>query len=325
MNVFAEIGQIVTVPAGSGYAGVPPVVLVSRMIPTGTTFQLEKITAKVMDIGSEQITFSFRRNGTYPIHGLTNLSGAMFDDTKTMDVGEELPPGLMEIVAFNKSGTTEPGAVPAVSATCHASFSGVIHPQSKPAPLRLWDQLFPTKRSFYKKLSTCLIPVMGIGLFLGTPTYAEPQDVTPGVTTARSAKPVACVNPTTLALESCGGAGGGGGLTDAQLRATPVPVSGTFFQATQPVSLAPSTAMVNGQQAVTASAVALPANSVKEVCVKAMLANTINVYVGTAGVTITTGLELSPGDAYCVQTDNSSDLLVIASTTGASVSFAGRN
>lgn len=37
--------------------------------------------------------------------------------------------------------------------------------------------------------------------------------------------------------------GGGGGLTDAQLRATPVPVSGTFFQSTQPVSIAtmPST------------------------------------------------------------------------------------
>lgn len=32
------------------------------------------------------------------------------------------------------------------------------------------------------------------------------------------------------------GAGGGGGLTDTQLRASAVPVSGSFFQATQPVS-----------------------------------------------------------------------------------------
>lgn len=32
--------------------------------------------------------------------------------------------------------------------------------------------------------------------------------------------------------------GGSGGLTDAELRATPVPVSGTFYQATQPVSYA---------------------------------------------------------------------------------------
>lgn len=40
-----------------------------------------------------------------------------------------------------------------------------------------------------------------------------------------------------VALEPASiGGGGGGGLTDAQLRATPVPVSGTFWQATQPVS-----------------------------------------------------------------------------------------
>lgn len=127
-----------------------------------------------------------------------------------------------------------------------------------------------------------------------------------------------------------------GPLTDAQLRATPVPVSGTVtatgpltdaqLRATPvPVTDKVSTAIFNGQQAVTASAVALPSNSATEVCVKAMIGNTINVYVGTSAVTISTGLELAPGDAYCVKTDNSSDLLVIASTTGASVSFAGRN
>lgn len=33
-----------------------------------------------------------------------------------------------------------------------------------------------------------------------------------------------------------GGGGGAGGLTNTELRATPVPVSGTFWQATQPVS-----------------------------------------------------------------------------------------
>lgn len=32
------------------------------------------------------------------------------------------------------------------------------------------------------------------------------------------------------------GGGAGGSLTDAELRATPVPISGTFWQATQPVS-----------------------------------------------------------------------------------------
>jgi len=86
-----------------------------------------------------------------------------------------------------------------------------------------------------------------------------------------------------------------------------------------------STAIFNGQQAVTASAVALPSNASTEICVKALISNPINVFVGTTAVTISTGLELAPGDAYCVRTDNSADVLVIASTTGASVSFAGRN
>lgn len=63
------------------------------------------------------------------------------------------------------------------------------------------------------------------------------------------------------AIPSAGG--GGGGLTDAQLRATPVPVSGTFFQATQPVSgtFFQATQPVSGaffQATQPVSAVALP-------------------------------------------------------------------
>lgn len=55
---------------------------------------------------------------------------------------------------------------------------------------------------------------------------------------------VRCVNATGTAFEACGGAGSGG-LTNTELRATPVPVSGTFFQATQPVSIA-ATVPVSG-------------------------------------------------------------------------------
>lgn len=57
-------------------------------------------------------------------------------------------------------------------------------------------------------------------------TFGQNPLVTPGQTTAKSARPTACVNPTTFVLESCGGSAGAG-LTDAQLRATPVPISGT--------------------------------------------------------------------------------------------------
>lgn len=86
-----------------------------------------------------------------------------------------------------------------------------------------------------------------------------------------------------------------------------------------------SSALLAGQQSVTASAVALATNTTKEVCVKALLANTINVYVGPSGVTTSTGLELGPGDSYCTRVTNTNALFVIASTTGAGISWAARN
>lgn len=88
---------------------------------------------------------------------------------------------------------------------------------------------------------------------------------------------------------------------------------------------ASSTAILAGQQAVTGTAAALATNTVKQVCVKALLANTINVYVGPSGVTTSTGLELGPGDSYCTEVSNTNVLYVIASGAGPSVSWAARN
>lgn len=86
--------------------------------------------------------------------------------------------------------------------------------------------------------------------------------------------------------------------------------------------------LLNGQQAVTGTAAALPSNTTKFVCVRALIANTINVYVGTTTVTTsgsTGGFELPPGQGQCFQVGNSNQLYVIASTTGASVSWEGLN
>jgi hypothetical protein len=82
-------------------------------------------------------------------------------------------------------------------------------------------------------------------------------------------------------------------------------------------------AVLSGQQAVTAAAVALATNASKNVCLKALIGNTINVYAGPTGITISTGMELAPGDAVCLPVNNSNLLYVIASTTGASVSWIG--
>jgi hypothetical protein len=93
---------------------------------------------------------------------------------------------------------------------------------------------------------------------------------------------------------------------------------------TQPVAFATGTPF-SGQQAVTASAAALPSNAARAVCVKAASSNAISVYIGPSGVSTSTGLELEPGDKVCAPVANSNVLYVVASTTGASVSFMGVN
>jgi hypothetical protein len=77
----------------------------------------------------------------------------------------------------------------------------------------------------------------------------------------------------------------------------------------------------SGQQAVTGTAVNLGNNATTSVCVKANIANTINVYVGATGATTSTGFELAPGQGGCWNRTNTNLVFVVASTTGASVSF----
>lgn len=111
------------------------------------------------------------------------------------------------------------------------------------------------------------------------------------------------------------------------------PVSGTFFQSTQPVSIAATVgvqpvgngAVLSNQQAVTASAVALASNACRKALIKALVANTINVYVGASGITTGTGYELAPGEAVNLDITNTNLVFVIASTTGASVSWIATN
>jgi hypothetical protein len=83
--------------------------------------------------------------------------------------------------------------------------------------------------------------------------------------------------------------------------------------------------VVSGQQSVTGSAVALPSNSVKGVCVRSSSASTLKVYIGPSGVSTSTGHELNPGDSVCLPVSNTNLLYVIASTTGGTVTFIGSN
>ena len=102
-------------------------------------------------------------------------------------------------------------------------------------------------------------------------------------------------------------------------------VQGVSGGTSLPVSIAGNAAILSGQQAVTGSAVALATNTVKNICIKALLGNTINVYVGPTGVTTATGYELDPGANVCMPVTNTNLPFVIASTTGASVSWIATN
>jgi hypothetical protein len=83
-----------------------------------------------------------------------------------------------------------------------------------------------------------------------------------------------------------------------------------------------------GQQAVTASAVALPTFASTSVCVKALSTNTSPalVYVGvTSSVTTSTGYPLAASDSVCVPAQNANQVYVIASGTGSSVAILATN
>jgi hypothetical protein len=111
-------------------------------------------------------------------------------------------------------------------------------------------------------------------------------------------------------------ASGGGGSSSSVTIISPIPL---------PVNSTGNASVVSNQQAVTASAVALASNAAKEVCVHALIGNTINVYLGGAGVSDSTGMELPPGGNVCLHPNNTNLLYVIASTTGASVSWIATN
>ena len=90
--------------------------------------------------------------------------------------------------------------------------------------------------------------------------------------------------------------------------------------------IAPSR-VFSGQQAVTATSTALPSTPLYNgVVISALTTNTINVYVGPCGPTALTtsnGYPLIPGQSISYGVTNANAICVIASTTGASIAYAG--
>ena len=85
-----------------------------------------------------------------------------------------------------------------------------------------------------------------------------------------------------------------------------------------------SSTIISGQQAVTNSDVALATNTLAHgICVAALSTNAASVFIGTTGVTTSTGLELPAKASTCLSVSNSNAVHVIAAAGGSSVSWVG--
>lgn len=99
----------------------------------------------------------------------------------------------------------------------------------------------------------------------------------------------------------------------------PIPVSGSFTPGANGT-------LISGQKAVTGSAAAISTTvSCKTLTIHALSTNAISVFVGSSGVSTSTGYELAPGDSVTIPINNLDLVYTIASTTGASVQWLGTN
>lgn len=84
------------------------------------------------------------------------------------------------------------------------------------------------------------------------------------------------------------------------------------------------TALVNNQQTVTTSAVALTSGALTEgVILESLSTNTVSIFVGGAGVTTSTGIELQPGASLGVAIDDVSKIYVRCASGSPVVTWLG--
>ena len=83
-------------------------------------------------------------------------------------------------------------------------------------------------------------------------------------------------------------------------------------------------APISGQQSVTTTATALPANALQNgLIVTAAATNAGVVYVGPAGITTSTGYPLSPGMSMSYAVANSSGISILGTITTDKVEYTG--
>ncbi len=77
--------------------------VLSITIPSGGRAFIESFNARVLDAGSDQVTFSCLLNGMSIAPGYTEIQGALFDYTNAFLLGKETGPGKLVIRGTNTS------------------------------------------------------------------------------------------------------------------------------------------------------------------------------------------------------------------------------
>ena len=203
---FTRTSEIVSIPAGSGYLGTEPATILSDVVPSGVRVFFNSLFCRALDIPESQIAFGLRLNGTAPASFLHKMELTVFRGLDKFPITQEYGPGLYSIVVYNLSGTGLPHAGPSTTPLCQVGWSAMMIIPQKETPslfsgLKSLIHARPNKLKFLSLLVLCL------SLFVSQVGLAQ-SVVVPGMTSAFSATPIICVNPTTFLLESCGGGGG---------------------------------------------------------------------------------------------------------------------
>ena len=107
---FDERSDLVNVAAGAGVAGVAPQIVLTKEIPPAARALLLEMNLRLPDgAGYDQIYFQLTRNG-HSISPWDFISATQVELIPTIDIGAEFEGGLLELLAWNISGTSWPGA-----------------------------------------------------------------------------------------------------------------------------------------------------------------------------------------------------------------------
>lgn len=97
---ISQASTITTLTAGG------TVDILTIKVPSGARLFIEGLTARVIDAGSDQITFQVLRNGMSVAPGLTAIPGVLFDYTGLFTIQRDVGPGDVIVQGVNSAAAS---------------------------------------------------------------------------------------------------------------------------------------------------------------------------------------------------------------------------